>query len=696
MAAASASAATAAVASSTAVPEDKETKLVNALKDQKIICKTPNNLFLRSFLKESDDAKSITPISREGQVALSYCFPQGPGALGSPLAVLFNDHILVIYSHAIPTKQKDEEQDKAQAGKKGSAKSEGEEDVETVETDRVEVVIPISDAVKDIKISPRGRYLIAYSQLSEANKGDKNLRMYDLTAIYEAVTSSEADEGKKKELLMASLNPVTEFNLPRRDLLPIQWTVDESYYAYANQSSIIAYPAPGSNKSKKPLTDDQQQSEQTASSDEKSASASAATSTSESDVAVASAGASGKKIIRFPIANATFSLSPVLPIAIASFIPVRGSKPCEIAIYSGPLTNSAPQPAKAVASINLFRGTHANYEWSRDGVYALIRTDTDVDVTGKSYYGESSLFLLRRQKDMNMAQPSAVQVSVPKEGGIHAFAFLPTSKLFCVLSGSMPATCTLHNVFNGNIVCELESTLGRNTISFCPFGRFVMLGGFGNLPGNMEFWEVKATTDPNSKKGPPVVKSKLLASTRTKNPAISWGWSPCGRYFLTATLAPRMNVDNGYELRTYKGELVKSGSEKVLLGCQFRPAIPGQAFRSRASSPDARVDGSASSQKGGKSGRDKSDGEGKLVLVGQEGGFMSAGTVLSTKKKVEESKPATTEKKPGVYRPPGSTGALSALIQAERMGSRTSTSSGSSPYGNASSGSSGKSKGKKN
>ncbi len=688
-------AASASTAATAAISEDKETKLVNALKDQKIICKTPNNLFLRSFLKESDDAKSISPISREGQIALSYCFPQGSDALGSPLAVLYSDHILVIYSHAIPTKAKDEQQDKAQTGKKGSSKSD-EEDVETVEADRVEVVIPISDAVKDVKISPKGRYLVAYSQLSEANKGDKNLRMYDLTAIYEAVTSPETDDAIKKEMLLGSLNPVIGFNLPRRDLLPIQWTADESYYAYANQSSIIAYPAPG-NKSKKQNTDDQQQkhtASATATSDETTVSASA--STSESDATTATVGASGKKIIRFPITNGTFSLSPMLPIAIASFIPVRGSKPCEIAIYSGPLTNLAPQPTKAVASINLFRGTHANYEWSKDGVYALIRTDTDVDVTGKSYYGESSLFLLRRQKDMNMAQPSAIAVSVPKEGGIHAFAFLPTSKLFCVLSGSMPATCTLHNVFNGSIICELESTLGRNTISLCPFGRFIMLGGFGNLPGNMEFWEVKATADQNNKKGPPIVKSRLLSSTRTKNPAISWGWSPCGRYFLTATLAPRMNVDNGYELRTYKGELVKSGSEKVLLGCQFRPAIPGQVFRSRASSPDARADESAGSQKGGKSGREKSSGEGKLVAVGQEGAFMSAGTVLSTKKKVEESKPATTEKKPGVYRPPGSTGALSALIQAERMGSRTSTSSGSSPYGNASSGSSGKSKGKKN
>jgi uncharacterized protein with WD repeat len=32
--------------------------------------------------------------------------------------------------------------------------------------------------------------------------------------------------------------------------------------------------------------------------------------------------------------------------------------------------------------------------------------------------------------------------------------------------------------------------------------------------------------------------------SNTSHCAVGFGWSPCGRHFMTATLAPRMNVDN--------------------------------------------------------------------------------------------------------------------------------------------------------
>lgn len=30
----------------------------------------------------------------------------------------------------------------------------------------------------------------------------------------------------------------------------------------------------------------------------------------------------------------------------------------------------------------------------------------------------------------------------------------------------------------------------KNTIKFSPFSRFVMIGGFGNLSGDMDFWDL--------------------------------------------------------------------------------------------------------------------------------------------------------------------------------------------------------------
>ena len=38
------------------------------------------------------------------------------------------------------------------------------------------------------------------------------------------------------------------------------------------------------------------------------------------------------------------------------------------------------------------------------------------------------------------------------------------------------------------------------------------------------------------------------------SPAVAYGWAPDSRYFVTATLAPRMNVDNGVHIYKYNGE----------------------------------------------------------------------------------------------------------------------------------------------
>ena len=44
-----------------------------------------------------------------------------------------------------------------------------------------------------------------------------------------------------------------------------------------------------------------------------------------------------------------------------------------------------------------------------------------------------------------------------------------------------------------------------------------------------------------------------LAQTRMAN-TVSIEWSPCGRYLLTATTAPRLQVDNGFLVTKYTGE----------------------------------------------------------------------------------------------------------------------------------------------
>jgi len=66
------------------------------------------------------------------------------------------------------------------------------------------------------------------------------------------------------------------------------------------------------------------------------------------------------------------------------------------------------------------------------------------------------------------------------------------SQEFIAISGFMPAGSVL---FTHECVPKFEFGVHhRNTIRWSPFSRFVLLGGFGNLSGDMEIWETSSLT----------------------------------------------------------------------------------------------------------------------------------------------------------------------------------------------------------
>ncbi len=161
----------------------------------------------------------------------------------------------------------------------------------------------------------------------------------------------------------------------------------------------------------------------------------------------------------------------------------------------------------------------------------LIHTHTDVDTSGVSYYGSTGLYLLHADGSCEVTVP------LPKEGPISDAQWAPGGgkaahpAQFVVLAGRMPAAAALYNA-RAEPVFEFGQA-HRNTVAFSPHGRFLVLAGFGNLAGEMDFWDRH--------------KQKLLGRT-SSHCSVGYGWSPCGRYFMTATLAPRMNVDNGVKV----------------------------------------------------------------------------------------------------------------------------------------------------
>lgn len=63
----------------------------------------------------------------------------------------------------------------------------------------------------------------------------------------------------------------------------------------------------------------------------------------------------------------------------------------------------------------------------------------------------------------------------------------PKNQEFCVIYGFMPARATIFN-----LKCEPCFELGasaKNSIYYNPQGNILLLGGFGNLQGQVDIWD---------------------------------------------------------------------------------------------------------------------------------------------------------------------------------------------------------------
>jgi translation initiation factor 2A len=97
----------------------------------------------------------------------------------------------------------------------------------------------------------------------------------------------------------------------------------------------------------------------------------------------------------------------------------------------------------------------------------------------------------------------------------------------------------------------------RNTISFSPNGRFVLVAGFGNLAGQMDIYDLN--------------KNYAKVCTIEGSNASVCEWSPDGSNILTATVSPRLRVDNGVRIWHVGGELMFNEDMTELYHVCWRP-----------------------------------------------------------------------------------------------------------------------------
>ncbi|GAV82619.1 eIF2A domain-containing protein [Cephalotus follicularis] len=232
---------------------------------------------------------------------------------------------------------------------------------------------------------------------------------------------------------------------------------------------------------------------------------------------------------------------------VAAFVPESKGSPASVQIYAcGKDLQSQP-----VARRSFFRCSTVQLSWNRGSTGLLVVAQSDVDKTNQSYYGESKLNYLTTD--------GAHEGLVPlrKEGPVHDVQWSYSGNEFAVVYGFMHASAT---VFDKKCKPVLELGTGPyNTIRWNPKGKFLCLTGFGNLPGDMAFWDY--------------ADKKQLGTTKAEW-SVTSEWSADGCYFMTATTAPRLQVDNGVKMFDYNGSLYFKKMLDKLYQVEWKPESP--------------------------------------------------------------------------------------------------------------------------
>lgn len=246
-----------------------------------------------------------------------------------------------------------------------------------------------------------------------------------------------------------------------------------------------------------------------------------------------------------------FSLSPDAYPKVAVFVKEAKGEPASIKIFL------LPSVQKPIAKKYFYKADKIQFQWSPTGKHLLALTHTDVDSTGQSYYGENNLYFMSGDGSFDC------RVSLDKSGPVHDVAWGTRGDEFIACYGYMPSKMTLFN-----LKCEAAFEFpveSKNHVRYSPAGNLVLFGGFGNLAGYVEVWTRSGTT--------------LRRVGHLQSPSSSiCEWAPSGHAIITATVTPRLRVDNGFKIWSWQGRLLEHRTFPELYQVTWRPNPVPKAY----------------------------------------------------------------------------------------------------------------------
>jgi len=248
-----------------------------------------------------------------------------------------------------------------------------------------------------------------------------------------------------------------------------------------------------------------------------------------------------------------FSLSPNVGTShVVTYVPGQKGGPSICKLWQFPNFGEN----QVLANKSFFQADSVDIYWNRTGSAVLLLVQAEVDKTGASYYGKQQLHFITTKGDTAMIQ-------LPKNGPIYSVTWSPKGTMFSVVHGFMPAKTALYNN-KGEQIFDF-GTGPKNMSMFNPQSSILMIGGFGNLRGKIDMWNVTSA------------KPELISSFDAPD-TTDVKWNPDGQHLLTTTCAPRLRIGNGYKIWHYSGSLIHEkpfASADQLWEADWQSAPPG-------------------------------------------------------------------------------------------------------------------------
>ncbi|KAL5997996.1 hypothetical protein ACLOJK_008930 [Asimina triloba] len=257
---------------------------------------------------------------------------------------------------------------------------------------------------------------------------------------------------------------------------------------------------------------------------------------------------------------AAVELSKEPGLYVAAFIAESKGIPASIQIFACD-KDSQGQP---VARRGFFRCSTVQLHWNRGATGLLAVAQSDVDKTNQSYYGESKLGYLTTDGKFEGLDLTVEYACSKHQAG----TFIRMAKLvqgmqeLCLQKQRSSTGSAIHCLNLEQELCALGSK-AMLSLTNCMKGGAIEKDKSSlkelNLGSQIAFWDYS--------------EKKLLGTAKAEW-SVTSEWSPNGYYFMTASTAPRRQIDNGLNIFHHNGSLYFKKMFNTLYQAEWKPEDP--------------------------------------------------------------------------------------------------------------------------